>query len=228
MYVLWPLPYQHLAEDLSLLAPLEKATGEAFHLITDRADFSLENLENLAPQKIFLPHWSYLVPRDIFERFECIVFHMTDLPFGRGGSPLQNLISRGIYSTILSALRCEEEVDAGPVYLKKPLSLHGTAEEIYARGGRLVESMILEIIDTDPEPKAQEGKIVTFKRRKPEESNLAGISNPTRIYDHIRMLDADGYPHAFLEAAGLRLEFTAAELKDEEVTARVRIVPLSE
>ena len=56
---------------------------------------------------------------------------MTDLPFGRGGSPLQNLITRGISKTKISALRCNEEIDAGPIYLKRPLSLHGSAEEIY-------------------------------------------------------------------------------------------------
>jgi methionyl-tRNA formyltransferase len=44
---------------------------------------------------------------------------MTDLPFGRGGSPLQNLISRKIYNTKLSAIRVVKELDAGPVFLKK-------------------------------------------------------------------------------------------------------------
>ena len=32
--------------------------------------------------------------QEIHENYKCIIFHMTDLPFGRGGSPLQNLISR--------------------------------------------------------------------------------------------------------------------------------------
>ncbi len=27
-------------------------------------------------------------------KFECVCFHMTDVPYGRGGSPLQNLIIR--------------------------------------------------------------------------------------------------------------------------------------
>ena len=48
---------------------------------------------------------------------------MTDVPFGRGGSPLQNLISRGIYETKISAFRCVAEMDAGPVYPKRPFSL---------------------------------------------------------------------------------------------------------
>jgi hypothetical protein len=56
---------------------------------------------------------------------------MTDVPFGRGGSPLQNLIVRGRRETKLTALRMSREFDAGPVYMKEPLSLEGGAEEIY-------------------------------------------------------------------------------------------------
>ncbi len=59
---------------------------------------------------------------------------MTDLPYGRGGSPLQNLIQRGHTSTMLTALRCGAGLDTGDVYLKQPLSLHGSAEEIFSSG----------------------------------------------------------------------------------------------
>jgi methionyl-tRNA formyltransferase len=76
----------------------------------------------------------------------CVVFHMTDVPFGRGGSPLQNLIARGIYETRLSALRCEAEVDAGTVYLKRSLSLHGLGEEIFMRAADAMAPMISEIV----------------------------------------------------------------------------------
>ena len=204
---------------------LAETTGEDFHLIEDRSEFTLERLTALNPRLVFLPHWSYLVPREIFEKFECVIFHMTDLPFGRGGSPLQNLITRGICETKLTALRCVAEVDAGPIYLQKPMGLAGTAEEIYGRGALLVEQMIQEIIITQPKPHSQTGEIVTFKRRTPEQSNLAGMTDPQHIYDHIRMLDAEGYPHAFLEVEGLRLEFTGAELNDGSVKSQVRVIP---
>ena len=49
----------------------------------------------LAPRYIFVLHWSWKVPDEIVAAFECVCFHMTDVPFGRGGSPLQNLIIRG-------------------------------------------------------------------------------------------------------------------------------------
>lgn len=99
---------------------LTERTGQSFHLITRKEDLTPERLREIAPRTIFFPHWSYLIPPAIHEGWECIIFHMTDLPYGRGGSPLQNLIQRGHRETMLTALRCVAELDAGPIYLKRP------------------------------------------------------------------------------------------------------------
>lgn len=160
----------------------------------------------------------------IFERYECIVFHMTDLPYGRGGSPLQNLIVRGLTATKLSALRVEVGLDTGPVYLKMDLSLSGTAEEIFVRVNKLVGKMIVEIIQNNLQPVPQEGDPVVFKRRKPEQSDMSGLEKLEEIFDYIRMLDADGYPHAYIEKGEFRYEFTRASIKaDGSIVADVKI-----
>ena len=164
----------------------------AFYLISQKEDFTVERIGSISPVKIFIPHWSYIIPSAIFERYECIVFHMTDLPYGRGGSPLQNLIVRGLTATKLSALRVEVGLDTGPVYLKMDLSLSGTAEEIFVRVNKLVGKMIVEIIQNNLQPVPQEGDPVVFKRRKPEQSDMSGLEKLEEIFDYIRMLDADG------------------------------------
>lgn len=148
---------------------------------------------------------------------------MTDLPFGRGGSPLQNLIVQGIYETQLSALRCVEEVDAGPIYLKRPLSLYGAAEEIYLRASEIIENMILKLIKTNPQPTAQIGEPTFFKRKKPEQGSLLDAKSLEKAFDLIRMLDADSYPSAFINVGNFRLEFTRASRKSESIIADVRI-----
>jgi methionyl-tRNA formyltransferase len=207
-----------------LIPHLEKVTGDSFELITKREAFTKESLERLAPRYVFLPHWSYIIPEEIHESFECVIFHMTDLPYGRGGSPLQNLISRGIYETKLSALRCVTELDAGPIYLKRSLSLHGNAEEIFMRGAELVREMIIDIILTKPELKEQEGEPVVFARRKPEQSDISKLEELRQVYDSIRMLDAEGYPPAFVEVGALRFEFSRASFAaGDEIIADVRI-----
>ena len=187
-------------------------------------DFTVERIGSISPVKIFIPHWSYIIPSAIFERYECIVFHMTDLPYGRGGSPLQNLIVRGLTATKLSALRVEVGLDTGPVYLKMDLSLSGTAEEIFVRVNKLVGKMIVEIIQNNLQPVPQEGDPVVFKRRKPEQSDMSGLEKLEEIFDYIRMLDADGYPHAYIEKGEFRYEFTRASIKaDGSIVADVKI-----
>ena len=196
----------------------------AFYLISQKEDFTVERIGSISPVKIFIPHWSYIIPSAIFERYECIVFHMTDLPYGRGGSPLQNLIVRGLTATKLSALRVEVGLDTGPVYLKMDLSLSGTAEEIFVRVNKLVGKMIVEIIQNNLQPVPQEVDPVVFKRRKPEQSDMSGLEKLEEIFDYIRMLDADGYPHAYIEKGEFRYEFTRASIKaDGSIVADVKI-----
>jgi methionyl-tRNA formyltransferase len=176
------------------------------------------------PRYVFFPHWSYKVPDAVVDQFECIAFHMTDVPYGRGGSPLQNLIVRGHLDTKLTALRMTNEFDAGPVYLKKPLGLEGSALDIYRRAAGLTAVMIEEIVSGDIEPVEQVGDATVFSRRTPAESEIPADLDPAGVYDFIRMLDAPGYPKAFSQHGKLRLEFTDAELLNGRVEAKVTIV----
>jgi methionyl-tRNA formyltransferase len=192
--------------------------------INDKSELTYGIIKKAQPKFIFFPHWSYIIPSDIFENFNCIVFHMTDLPFGRGGSPLQNLISRGIHETKISAIKVVKELDAGPVYLKRDLSLYGTAEEIYLRAGDIIIRMIEEIMINNPIPQEQIGEPTTFKRRKPEMSKIENLKSIEQLFDFIRMLDAEGYPKAFLENENFRFEFSRASLKsDNTIITDVRI-----
>lgn len=194
--------------------------------IARREELTSEALRTLRPRYVFFLHWSWKVPEAVVREFECVCFHMTDVPYGRGGSPLQNLIARGHRETKLTALRMSEQFDAGPVYLKLPLTLEGTAEEVYVRAGELSADMIGTIIRRRPRPRAQKGEITVFRRRRPEESEIPPCASLTRIHDFIRMLDADGYPKAFIDHAGFRYEFGRAALYDGRVMADVVIRPL--
>lgn len=195
----------------------------SWRIVCERDELTCELIDRWAPRYVFFPHWSWGVPRDIFERVECVCFHMTDLPYGRGGSPLQNLIARGHESSVVTALRMVEEMDAGPIYLKLPLTLDGRAQDIYERAADLIFDMIGEIVRTEPTPAAQEGEVTGFERRRPDASVLPAIGSIRGTYDHIRMLDAETYPRAFLDHGDFRIEFSRAALKANSVTARVVI-----
>lgn len=209
--------------DTDLPSVLEKKANEKIIYINNKDKLSLKLLEELRPKYLFFIHWSEIIPANIHENFECVIFHMTDLPFGRGGSPLQNLIARGIYETQITALRCQKGLDTGPVYMKVPFSLYGSAEEIYLRASKVIEKMILHIIEFEPIPIEQQGEVTVFSRRKPSESDISKLKDINQVFDYIRMLDAEGYPKAFLETEYLRIEFTRAALKKDGVVADVKI-----
>jgi len=204
---------------------LEEKTGHKFYLITSKDELTHRRLQEISPRYVFFPHWSYRIPQEIYEAYECVIFHMTDLPYGRGGSPLQNLIQRGHAETKISALRCVAEVDAGPIYAKRPLYLEGSASEIFLRAAGEIEYMIEEIVRNEPSPEPQRGDVVAFERRKPAESNLvdAKIVDLNDFFDFIRMLDAEGYPKAFIDLHGHRIELSGVELGKDKLTGTFEI-----
>lgn len=180
------------------------------------------------PKYIFFIHWRWKVPPLITDQYECICFHMTDLPYGRGGSPLQNLIQRGFRETQLTALRMTQELDSGPIYMKRSLSLDGSAGEIYKRMSRLAWQMIREMIAQEPTPRPQVGEPTLFSRRTPEQSAIPADLSLAALHDFVRMLDAPGYPHAFITTRGYRLELAESTLDGDHLVARVRITRSNE
>lgn len=194
-------------------------------IVDSQDDLTDTFLAEFNPKFIFFPHWSRIIPKRVFERYTCVVFHMTDLPYGRGGSPLQNLIVNGVKETKISAIRVSDGIDTGPVYLKEPLSLDGSAEEIYRRASEIVFSrMIPRFLTGNIVAKPQEGPVVLFRRRTAEQSEITSDMDLDQVYDQIRMLDAEGYPAAFLRFGKNRYVFKQVENIDGHLNASVQIM----
>ena len=141
-------------------------------IVTKRGEGEITRKEDLTPEKlnsygpldyVFVPFWSWYIPPSIYENWEVVIFHMTDLPYGRGGSPLQNLIVTGHKETMISAIRCVKEIDAGPIYMKIHLPLHGTADEIYNRADVIIRRGMIPYIPNH-KPTPQEGEPTYFER----------------------------------------------------------------
>lgn len=193
-------------------------------IFTKPGQLNYKTIKKLNPGYIFFPHWSWGIPEKIYKNYECVVFHSTDLPYGRGGSPLQNLIARGASSTKITAIRVVREMDAGDIYLKRGLKLNGSAAEIFRRASKIIfEDMIPRIMKNSIIPVPQKGVTVKFNRRRPEQSDISKIKDKKNIYDYIRMLDAEGYPLAFVETPGFKIEFSNAKLGRQYVLADARI-----
>lgn len=194
-------------------------------VIQEKAELNMDKLNHIKPDYVFFPHWSYIIPKEIYENYKCIVFHMTDLPYGRGGSPLQNLIVRGIKKTKISAIRVTKEIDGGSIYIKENLELLGSAANIFKSASDIIfNKMIPYIIENDPTPYEQTGEPVIFKRRTPKDSEILSDYSIEKIYDYIRMMDAEGYPNAFIRFGNYKLLFNNADLINGKISAEVEIV----
>lgn len=204
----------------------EKYTGiHEIEILTKKEELTVEKIEAFQPDYILFPHWSYIVADEITQNWNCVVFHMTDLPYGRGGSPLQNLIVRGHKETKISAIKVTAKIDGGPVYMKKPLSLEGSAQEIFIRCSDVIfNEMIPRFLEEHLEPTEQTGEPVIFKRRNEAEGEITPDMEPEKIYDYIRMLDAEGYPRAFMNFGEYRLCFEDAKLSEDGETVEARVV----
>ncbi|MBF7066976.1 methionyl-tRNA formyltransferase [Campylobacter volucris] len=198
-----------------------------FHLITQKSQLNIDFIKKINPKYIFFSHWSFFIPKNIYNNYECIVFHLGNLPFGRGGSPLQNLIIRGIYESKICALRVNEILDGGDIYLRYKVKFSKLkAQTIYEKISKIIYTKMIPIILTSNIcPKKQKGKAVIFKRRTPQESDINTLKNIdiTKIYDFIRMLDAKDYPKAFLQIQNIKIEFSNAKLKNNTIQAKVEI-----
>lgn len=194
-------------------------------IIDNNKDFKVDKIKIFDPEYIFFPHWSYKIKKEVYEEYKCVVFHMTDLPFGRGGSPLQNLIARGFTKTKISAIDVVEKLDAGDIYLKKEVSLDGTCEDILKRSSDIIfNEMIPLILNNNFDLKKQVGKELIFKRRCREDGEIKKSFNLDKIYDYIRMLDGEGYPKAYINFGNYCLEFSEAKLNGGKLKASVEIM----
>lgn len=199
-------------------------SGE-WKLITEQEMLSIEEVLNWKPDKIFLLDWSWKIPSSITNAVECIGLHPTDLPYGRGGSPYQNLILRKQYTSVLSAFRMINEIDAGPIYLKKPIYLFGSAIEFFDRVSQTAIEMIQEIIEKGMSPIPQQGEVITFRRRTERDNQMnEDLKDLASIYDFIRMLDAPTYPSAYFDRGRFRFIFSRACFQGESIEANVKII----
>ena len=95
-------------------------------------------------------------------------------------------------------------------YLKEDFDISkGSANEIYINASKLIfKKLIPNILRQNPTPVRQEGDVVNFKRRTPEQSNIKMLNDVSiaNLYDFIRMLDAPSYPKAYLELDNFKME----------------------
>lgn len=194
-------------------------------LVLDK--INLTKIKKIDPKIIFFIHWSSYINETIFNKYLCIQFHSSNLPKGRGGSPIQNQILSNIKMTKISAFKVSGNLDSGPICLQYNLSLKGSALDILKRIEKKSIQMIKKIINKkNLNFEKQKGKPSFFKRRKPSESKIYihKILTIDKLYDFLRMLDAPCYPNAYMILNKFKFMFNNIKINKKKIYAKVEIV----
>ncbi len=156
---------------------------------------------------IVLIGWSWIIRDDTLKRFFCVGMHPSDLPFYRGGSPIQHQIIDGIEHTQISLMTISADgIDIGDIWCKEEWDLRGQTmyeilKNLTVSTERLLQSFFYSFRTIVP-LKQDISKGTFYKRRKPDESKvtwqqLSGM-HLKDVYNLIRAL-GDPYPNIFIE-----------------------------
>lgn len=147
-----------------------------------------------------------IIPARERERFgHNLVVHASDLPRGRGWSPLSWSILEGADRVVLTLFEAADAVDSGPIYLQQELRFEGheLIDELRAAIGRGSQELVLAFADAWPEVPShpQSGEPTFFPRRRPADSQLDPDRTLRESFSLLRIVDNERYP-AYFEHAG--------------------------
>ncbi len=136
-----------------------------------------------------------------------LVVHASDLPRGRGFSPLVWQVLEGRNRIPLTMIEATEPVDSGPVHMRSHLEFagHELNAEMREAMGREIVRMCLSYADAPnpPPPEPQVGEPTFYRRRRPEDSRMDPALSLEAQFELLRVVDNERYP-AFFELRGRR------------------------
>lgn len=147
-----------------------------------------------------------------------LVVHASDLPRGRGFSPLTWQIIGGIDDIPVCLLEAVDEVDAGNVVYRERIGYQGheLIEEMREMLGRRQIDLCLRFLaEPFPPPgEPQTGEISKFERRRPADSELDPHRTIAEQFNLLRTVDNDRYP-AFFGLHGHRYKISITKYPSE-------------
>jgi len=167
--------------------------------------------DHLRPGDIcFLLSYGRIVDADLLKLHRHnLVVHASDLPKGKGWSPMTWQILEGADTIPLSLFEASADLDAGPIYAQLKLELKGHElatewQKLQAAGTlQLCCSWLKDYPDSADWGRPQEGEATIYSRRRPDDSRLDPDRNLRDQFSLLRVVDNQAYP-AFFELEGYR------------------------
>jgi UDP-2,4-diacetamido-2,4,6-trideoxy-beta-L-altropyranose hydrolase len=151
---------------------------------------------------LFLISCHFIVGDDIRSRYEhSLVIHASDLPAGRGWSPLVWQLLEGRRSVAVSLIDAADPVDSGAIWSQQTIVFDGS-EDFQEINAKLFECEI-SLMDwalencARSQARAQAGEPSFYRRRNPGDSLIDAGMTIADAFDRIRVCDPVRYPAHF-------------------------------
>jgi len=166
---------------------------------------------------LFLISCTEIIKTEIRKKFKhTFVIHESDLPQGRGWSPLVWQILNGSNTIPITLLEAAEKVDSGDIWKKEFVKLEG--HEVANEINDIVFPVKLKLMDftlqnmNSIKKTPQEGDPSYFPRRKPDDSELDVNKTIKEQFDLMRTADNERYP-CFFNFRGHRYKITLDKIE---------------
>tara|TARA_Y100001970_G_scaffold267335_1_gene357185 strand:- start:7249 stop:8199 length:951 start_codon:yes stop_codon:yes gene_type:complete len=217
------------------------------------ADFALhDNLQILTPEKpndndflakleekkydlLISCAYGRVMSEKLLECFHMgnINIHPSLLPRWRGPSPIESSILEGDKITGVSLMQMTEELDAGPVYEQRSISVNGEnakdlSEKLALLAGDMIESFLPSFFEGDAKPKQQDESLVTQSKIIKKEDARVDWNETSEVIDSkIKAYYPWPVAHTYLDDKYLRILDSEAIIGDEDGSDPGQIVDIN-
>jgi UDP-2,4-diacetamido-2,4,6-trideoxy-beta-L-altropyranose hydrolase len=176
-------------------------------------------LSSLKPADFcFYLSFSKIVPKNTRQLFKYnLVVHESDLPQGKGWSPITWQIIEGKQKIAVALIEAEDKVDSGVIYAKEWIDLQGNEliDEVRQAQAQATINLCKLFVNQYPNitsnGKIQKGAESFYAKRTPEDSRLKLGSSLADQFNLLRTVDNRRYP-AFFEFLGCKYKIEIKKL----------------
>lgn len=151
---------------------------------------------------VFILSYHQIISKTFLEQHKHnLVIHASNLPKGKGWSPMFWQILEGKNEIVFSMFEADEKADNGDIYLQKTLQLSGLElyDELRDRQAKMCEKMCLEFLAKYPniDAEKQEGDESFYSKRLPKDSELDIKSSLESQFNLLRIVSNEEFPAFF-------------------------------
>ena len=156
----------------------------------------------------FYLSYGKIVEKRILKKFKNnLVVHASDLPNGKGWSPLTWQILEGKNNIPATLIEADEKVDSGVIYKQKRYKLNGyeLLPKLHRIQSKITNELCIWFVNNYPQcllkARKQLGKSTIYNRRYPHDSKLDVNLSIKDQFNLLRVVDNKNYP-AYFELGG--------------------------